>query len=718
MPAPPAHPIERALNAARLAARCSAVCLVLAAVALLAGCGDRGGAAASGEIYRDPSQSIEARVADLLSRMTLEEKIEQMHGVSLPDSRGLNPTAINERLGIANFEMVDGARGVSAATGAATTFPVGSARGATFAPDLEVEVGRAIGSETRAKGGNVILAPVINLLRHPRWGRAQETYGEDTFHLGTMGAGFIQGAQEHVIANAKHFALNSIEDDRFTVDVHVDERTLREVYLAHFKRAVDAGVGSIMCSYNMVNGSYACENTHLLHDILQGEWGFDGFVESDWVLGTRSTVPSALAGLDIEMPTGHYFAEPLVDAVNGGAVPLPVINDAVKRILRAKFRFGIFDGKPPLDPATTVESPEHTALAREVEEKAIVLLKNDQAALPLVRDQVHRVAVVGVLAATPNLGDTGSSLAVPSYTITPLDGLQSHAGPVEIVDLSHDTLSAADQAQVAAADAAVVVVGLTHVDEGEGLVAAGDRKTLDLSAGQQQLILDVAKQNPRTIVVLEGSGAILMENWVDQVSAVVMSWYPGMEGGNAIAEVLFGDVDPSGKLPVTFPRSADQLPPFVNDQNDVTYGYYSGYRYLDKNGFDPRYPFGFGLSYTTFSFQNLTLARSTIAPGGTLHATVDVSNTGTQGGDEVVELYVGYQGSRVDRAVRDLKAFQRVSLGPGETRTVALDVAAADLAFWDVDTNAFVVEPITYTVEVGSSSRDLPLGATFSISPP
>ncbi len=700
----------------RVGARISVALLLLM---LAAGCGGEVAGPPTDTSYRNRALPVEARVSDLLSRMTLEQKIGQMHGVSLADLKDQGATPDDEPLGIPGFHMIDGMRGVSITIGTATTFPVGSARGATFDPDLEAQVGEAIGAEARAKGQNVLLAPTVNLLRHPRWGRAQETYGEDPVHMGAMAAGFIRGVQQHVIADAKHFALNSIEDTRMRVNVTVDERTLREVYLPHFKRSVDAGVGSIMCAYDKVNGVYSCQNDHLLHDILKGEWGFDGFVLSDWIFATRSTAASAVAGLDIEMPFAHFYAQPLVDAVNGGTVPIDAIDDAVRRILRAKFRFGIFDGKPPLDPATVVESPAHTALALAVERKAIVLLQNNPAALPLVRQSTRRIAVVGALADSVNLGDSGSSDARSSYAITPLAGIQKHAGTVEVVNLSRNTLTAGDLEQIGAADATVVVVGLTAADEGEGQQTTpgiGDRKTLDLSADQQQLILDVAARNPRTIVVLEGSSAIIVEGFADHVAAILMAWYPGMEGGTAIAEVLFGDVNPSGKLDVTVPRTAEQLPPFVNDKNEVEYDYYHGYRYVDKNGLDPRYPFGFGLSYTSFVFRNLKLAAGSIAPNGQVRASVDVQNTGTVKGDEVLQLYVGYDGSRVDRPVRELKAFQRVSLAPGETKTVSLAFPASDLAFWDVTTSAFVVESIDYVVECGASSRDLPLHARFSVA--
>jgi beta-glucosidase len=670
-------------------------------------CGD-GGCRGPGT---DP---VEGRVADLLSQMTLEEKIEQMHGVAVPENQGLNFTPDNGRLGIPGFRMVDGMRGVSVFTGVATTFPVGSARGATFDPALEERIGRAIAQEARAKGGNVLLAPTINILRHPRWGRAQETYGEDSFHIGAMAASFVRGVQTSVIANPKHFAANSIEDTRFTVDVQVDERTLREVYLPHFKKVVESGAASIMTAYNKVNGFYSAENAHLLSDILKGEWGFDGFVESDWILGTRSTAPSALAGLDIEMPTANYYGPALLDAVNAGEVPESTIDDAVRRILRAKIRFGIVDGLPVVDPAV-VESAEHTALALTAAEEALVLLKNDGASLPIDRTTARTIAVVGALSDTANIGDLGSSATKSSYVVTPFGGISARAGGITVMHQPRNVLTAADLVAIDGVDAAVVVVGLTSADEGEGFIGAGDRKGLVLSAEQERLIADVAAHSARTIVVLEGSGAIVMDRWVNQVEAVLMAWYPGLEGGNAIANVVFGEVNPSGKLPVTFPESESQLPPFVNDVDAVTYEHFHGYRHVDHEGLTPLFPFGFGLSYTTFAVSNLDLDAQRIAPDGTLQVTADVTNTGGASGDEVVQLYVSCAGTAVPRAPRDLKGFSRVHLAPSETKAVSFSVAARDLAYYDVGAGAWKVEPATYTVWVGSDSRSLPLQMDFEI---
>jgi beta-glucosidase len=692
----------------------------LAALLLLAGplaaCGDRPAPPApapAADFCRVDRASVESRIDRLLPQMTLAEKVEQMHGTRLDIGWA---TGANERLGIPPFQMLDGPRGVSLLAGHATAFPVGMARGATWDPALERQVGEAMGAELQSKGGNVLLAPVINILRHPGWGRAQETYGEDSFHLGSMAVDFVLGVQKHVIASVKHFAAYSIEDTRFSVDVNMDERTLREVYLPHFRRVVQvAHAGSVMTAYNKLNGHYCAENVHLVREILKDEWGFDGFVESDWALGTRSTVGSALAGLDIEMPSPIYYGDALVAAVESGAVPEANVDDSVRRILRAKFCLQLDQPPPPLP--NQVETPEHTALALQVEREAIVLLKNDRAALPLDRSSVHAIAVVGPLADAANIGDTGSSNVSPSSVVTPLAGLQSHAGGVAVQAIAGDPTTPANRSAIAAADAAVVVVGLTSADEGEGLVGAGDRHQLALSADQQQLIRDVAAANARTVVVLEGGSAITVEGWIDDVPALLMAWYPGQEGGNAIAEVLFGDVNPSGKLPLTVPHSEADLPEFVSDpaRLEVTYGYAHGYRYLDENGTEPRFAFGYGGSYTTFALGNLRIAKSTLAPDGTLEVSVDVTNTGAVAGDEVVQLYVAYPGSAVARDVKNLHAFQRVSLAPGETRTVPLRVPVADLAYWDVTTGAFVVEPMTYRVLVGTSSRDLPLAQSFTV---
>lgn len=673
-----------------------------------------GAAYGDGGFCGDAATAIETRIDALLADMSLEEKIEQMRGLRLLPIDGLYHTPDNERLGIPGFRMVDGPRGVRAGNG--TAFPVGMARGATWDPDLERRVGEAIGAETRAKGGSVLLAPVVNILRHPRWGRAQETYGEDPLHLGRMGTGFVRGAQQHVIASAKHFAANSIEDTRFFVDVSVDERTLREIYLPHFRMLVTkAHVGSVMSAYNKVNGQYCGENFHLLREILKDEWGFKGLVESDWVFGTRSTVPSATAGLDIEMPFPIFYGLPLRKAVEDGAVPLALIDDAVRRILRAKLCFHLDTDPPEIDPAV-VESQAHADLALDVARKAIVLLKNDAGALPLDRKTVASIVVTGPLADQVNLGDTGSSNVHPSHAVTPIAGIRDRASPVDVMHIAPGAIGDAGRAAIAAADAVIVVAGLTSADEGEALVGAGDRMQLGLAAEQEQLIRDVAALNQRTIVILEGGSAITVESWIDDVAALLMAWYPGQEGGHAIADLLFGDVDPSGKLPITMPRALEDLPPFVNDSEQVTYGYYHGYRHVDREGIAPRFPFGYGLSYTTFAYSNLVVADPTLPPGGTLRVNVDVTNTGDRAGDEIVQLYVSYDAPTVDRPLRELKGFARVALAPGETRTVTLDVAAEDLTYYDTTGGTWRYETAGYHVSVGPSSRQLLLSAAFEVT--
>jgi beta-glucosidase len=685
---------------------------LLVGTTLIAAIGARAQAPDAGFCGEDAA-AVERRVDNLLAHMALAEKIDQMHGSGFQD--GMWRTPKDDALGIPGFGMLDGPRGVSLLAGDATCFPVAMARGATWDPALEERVGEAIGAETRAKGASVLLAPTLNLLRHPRWGRAQETYGEDPLHLGRMGVGFIRGAQRHVIATAKHYALNSIEDTRLVVDVQADERTLHEIYLPQFRMAVQQGhVGAVMAAYNQVNGHYCTGNYSLLRGILMGEWGFAGFVMSDWFVATHSTLLSAWAGLDIEMPIAVYYDETLEAAVEGGAIPEWIIDDAARRVLRTKLCFRLDVDPPERDPSV-VQSPAHLDLALEVARKSIVLLKNAGGTLPL--DGVASVTVVGDHAATASLGDTGSSLVSPSFAISPLDGIRARAGDATVTHSAAPPLAASDRTVVATADAAVVVVSLSSADEGEGGPGSGDRLGLDLAPEQAGLIAEVAALNPRTVVVLEGGSAITMP-WLDDVGAVLMAWYPGQLGGEAIADVLFGDVNPSGHLPLSFPRAEADLPPFDNLHVTVRYGYFHGYRWLDRRGVAPLFPFGFGLSYTTFAFTHLALSQPTLPAGGRLRVTVDVTNTGRMGGDTVVQLYVGARASRVERARRELRDFARISLEAGETRTVPLEVVAADLAYWDPMRHDWVVEPTTYEVCVGPSSRDLPLCATVAVGPP
>jgi beta-glucosidase len=553
---------------------------------------------------------IEKRVAELLARMTLDDKIQQMSGAILLNTLGQmtgynksHPTVTpdNRRLGIPGIRFVDGPRGINFQ--GSTCFPVHIARGASWDPELQKRVGEVMGYEAKAQGANYTGAVCINLVRHPSWGRSQETLGEDPLHLGVMGAGFALGLQKYIMACAKHLACNNVENSRQYVDVQIDERTLREIYLPHFKRCVDEGVASIMCAYNKLNGQYCSANRHLLQEIVKDDWKFQGFIISDFG-AVHDGYGAANAGLDVEMPITRYWGPHLKKMVLDGRVSKERIDDAVTRILRQKFRFGLFEKQAKLD-KSKIASPEHASVACEAERKSIVLLKNEKAALPLERDQVSSIAVLGPFADTPNIGDKGSSVVRPPYVVTPLAGLREKVG--KNVQLRYDPGEKIDVAEKLAGqtDAAVVVVGCNWMDEGE----AHDRLNLNLSASQEQLVKAVAAANKRTIVVVEAGGAVVMESWKDKVPAILMAWYPGMEGGNAIAEIILGLANPSGKLPLLFPKSENQLPEFNSRAKTSQYGYYHGYRWFDKQKLEPAFPFGFGLSYTKFQYSNLRLGK-------------------------------------------------------------------------------------------------------------
>jgi len=650
--------------------------------------------------------------------MTLEEKIAQMAGegsVFLPEGEQFWTVPGVERLGLPPFKMADGPRGVGTVEGA-TTFPVGMARGAAWDPRLEQRVGAAMGRELRAAGGNVLLAPTINNLRHPSWGRSQETYGEDAHHLARMAVAFVRGVQEYALANPKHYAVNSIEDTRFNVNVTVDERSLREVYLPQFRAAVIEGkAASLMTAYNSVNAQFCSENEQLLREILKTDWGFDGFVLSDWVLGTQSTLGSALNGLDLEMPIARFYGDNLLTAVTEGQVPESLIDEAVSRMVRKKLEFGL-DRPSGLD-LSEIGSKAHLALAREVAANGAVLLKNSMGALPLNASAHPSIVVAGVLADMPNTGDSGSSATRPAFVVTALQGIEELFGDMVAIEyIGRDVLNPADLARLQAADAVIVVTGLTAADEGEGLIGAGDRLELGLSAQRTQLIRDAAAVNDRTIVVLEGGSAITMGDWLADIEALLMVWYPGQMGGYAIADLLFGEANPSGKLPITFPVSLEQLPPFDNTSLEVTYEYFHGYRYVDRNGSTPEFPFGFGLSYTSFAIDRLRASQVQAGAGDVVRFSVDVKNTGTRTGAEVVQLYVNYPDSAVPRAERELKGFAKVLLEPGETQTVEIPLAVNSLAYYDVGQGAWVLEGLQHEVRLGTSSRDLPLSGTLSVA--
>ena len=665
------------------------------------------------------ADAIEARITALLSALTPAEKIALLSGHTLGLVEHSWAVPGNAAHGIPGFHMLDGPRGLSAFTQVtATAFPVAMMRGATWDVALERRVGEAIAEEVRSLGIDVLLAPTMNILRHPRWGRAQETYSEDTHHLGAMAVAFIEGVQSRgVIASAKHFAANSIEDSRHRVDVRVDERTLREVYLPQFRRAVvDARVGSVMSAYNQVNGAWCDQSTHLLRDILRAEWGFAGFVESDWILGTHGDVASLRAGLDLEMPTNLHFGR-LPAAFAAGEISERELDVTVRRLLRAQLCFGL-DARPRVadDPAQRLTAA-HLALAREVARRGIVLLRNEPArgapALPLDAHAVQRLVVLGRNADVANLGDHGSSNVLAADVVTALAGLRARAGAgVTVTHVAGAALDAAAQQAVRDADAVVIVTGLQADDEGEAEVGAGDRAGLALGAEEAALIRAAAALNARVVVVLEGGGAILTSGWRDDVAAVALAFYPGAQGGSALADVLFGDAAPSGRLPFSIPEREADLPVFDNAADTVTYGYFHGYRHLAHAGVAAAHAFGSGLTYTTFGYGDLALSATTVRAGETFTATVTVTNRGAVRAIETPQLYVTAQGSRVERAPRDLRAFAQVELAPGASARVTLTVRVDDLAYWDTAASAWVLEPIAYDVIVAPDAAAAGVRAT------
>ncbi len=642
--------------------------------------------------------------------LTLSEKVGQMNGAMIQFDMFKTPD--NEDQKLRGLYFLDGPRGVRSQTGPATAFPVAVARAASWDTDVEHRIGEAMGKEMRGFGSNVILAPTVNVLRHPAWGRGQETYGEDPWLLGTMGVAYTRGVQTQIAACAKHFAGNNVEDTRMTNNAIMDEQTLREVYTRQFEMIVkEADVACVMAAYNKLNGHYCCENRDLLRGILKDDWGFDGFVVSDWY-AAQSTVDSALAGMDVEMPMPVYY-QLLEQAVTQQQVPEELINDAVRRILRIKFKFGFaMLDEPFVGDAADIESTAHRDLAREAGWKGMVLLKNEGGVLPIDPAVAHRIAVVGTFADQARLGDAGSSNVVPSTAVTPLAGIQARA---QTASPAIEVVTSADASAATGADLAIVVVALTTQDEGEAVFGGGDRDTLDLSSDQEALIQAVAAKT-KTIVVMEAGGPITMERWRGSADVIVMAWYPGMEGGHALADVLFGDHNFQGRVPQTWPKAWEDLPTFGNKQNETTMDFFHGYRHFDHNpSLVPLYPFGYGLSYTTFEYSNLTLPCDTVTESGLLTVTVDVKNSGSRPGVAVPQLYVGRPNSTARKFVRELKGFVQVSLDAGQTKTVEIPLRIPDLKVWNTDQARWEVERTQYKVEVGPDEGHLPLSATFDI---
>jgi beta-glucosidase len=742
------------MNAMRIRAPIAAALLAAAPAGLVPTAPLSAQQAAGMPRYLDPRLPFAVRADDLVAQMTLAEKISQM----------MDDAAAIPRLGVPAYGWWNEALHGVARAGLATSFPQAIGMAAAWDDSLIHAEGTVISDEARAKyndeiahdrharyGGLTFWSPNINIFRDPRWGRGQETYGEDPFLTGRIAVQFIRGVQGDdprylkAVSTVKHFAVHSgPEPSRHVFDAVVSERDLRETYLAQFRTGIEqGGAYSLMCSYNAVYGKPACGSAFLLDTILRQRWGFKGYTVSDCdavsdIYRTHKLAASAAAasaeavkaGTDLDC--GRTY-EALAAAVDSGFVTEAQIDTSVDRLFLARMKLGMFDppdsvpwSKMGLD---DVDTPAHRALALRAARESMVLLKNQGNLLPLSRT-LGTIAVIG-----PNADHTdvllGNYNGTPADPITPLRGIReaAPAGTRVLYAMGSDladglpaaegapsdsALQAAALDVAAEADAVVLVLGITPRMEGEEMrlhidgFDGGDRTKLALPAPQEQLLERiVALGKPTVLVLLNGSA--LAVNWAnDHVPAILEAWYPGQAGGTAIAETLFGDNDPGGRLPVTFYRSVSDLPPFDDyDMAGRTYRFFGGV---------PLYPFGYGLSYTAFAYSNLRTNADSVGGGDTLTVSVDVKNTGQRAGDEVVQLYVKHLASAVARAREDLRGFKRVSLQPGETKTVTMRVPAASIAYWSVDRQAWVVEREPIEIAVGASSADIRLTKTVQVT--
>ncbi|WP_067137212.1 glycoside hydrolase family 3 C-terminal domain-containing protein [Microtetraspora malaysiensis] len=652
--------------------------------------------------------------------LTLEEKASLTSGADFWTTKAI------ERAGVPSIMMTDGPHGLRKQRGGndhlgiadsvpATCFPPAAGLGSSFDPELARRVGEALGVESAIGDVAVLLGPGVNIKRSPLCGRNFEYFSEDPIVSGVMGAALVRGIQSTGAgASLKHFAANNQETDRMRVSSDVDPRPLREIYLRGFQRVVeDARPWTVMCAYNRINGVYASENPWLLTRVLREEWGFTGLVVSDWG-AVADRVASLKAGLDLEMPSsGGRTDAQVVAAVRDGELDEDTLDTAAARVLdlvrKAQARPAVAG---PLD----VEA--HHALAREAAGRSIVLLKND-GVLPLARDT--RVAVIGAFAARPRYQGAGSSLINPTRLDTAIDEIRAlSAGEVTYaegftLDGTGDAAALRDEAVAAAssAEVAVVFLGLPAAEESEGY----DRDHIDLPAAQLRLLDAVVAANPRTVVVLSNGGVVALP-FRDRVPAILEGWLLGQAGGGATADVLFGVVNPSGKLTETIPLRLADTPSYGNfpgESGHVRYGegLLVGYRWYDARSVEVAYPFGHGLSYTTFRYGDASVS---VRAGGDIAVTVPVTNTGQVTGREVVQVYTSLPGSAVQRAPRELKAFASVALEPGETAVAELVVCRADLAYWDVRVDRWVVEGGEYVVEVAASSRDVRSAVTVAVT--
>ena len=707
-------------------------------------------AAASSQVTDKEKVQMEKRIEKLIKKMTLEEKVGLLHGNSKFYVAGV------ERLGIPEWSLSDGPHGVRAeinrhdwayagwTNDSASYFPTGTAFAAAWNPELAYRRGEVLGEEARWRKKDVLLGPGVNIIRSPLCGRNFEYMSEDPYMNSVLAVAYIKGLQSRDVAcSVKHFAVNNQETNRTTVDVECSERALREIYLPAFKAAVqEGGALTVMAAYNKFRGEFCAENNYLVRKILRNEWGFDGVYVTDWG-AAHSTVPSMEAGLDLEMGTlidkyeDWYYANPLIEAVKSGKVPMSLVDEKVGDVLRVMIKTNVLDPKKRFGPGS-MNTKEHQQATYDAAAEAIVLLKNQNNLLPLDFSSIKSLAVIGDNATRKHSNGGLSSEIKAVYEVTPLEALRAKWG--DKVDIrfaqgyeklstfvegsnngqSSGTFSSKTQESDAllkeavevarTSDVALLVCGLNHDYDTESF----DRLNMDIPYGQVELIQEVVKANPRTIVGMIAGSPLNMAA-VDICSpAIVWAWFNGMEGGNALVDVLSGKVNPSGKMPFTTPVSLDQSPAHalgnfpgrdlkVNYEEDILVGY----RWFDTKGLPVVYPFGYGLSYTTFDYSNLNTDKETYDQADTIQATFTLTNTGDREGAEVAQLYVSDPVCSVMRPVKELKGFKKVFLKPGESRRITLDIPVSSLAFYSEAQSQFVVEPGEFILQLGASASDI-----------
>lgn len=703
-------------------------------------------------VYLDTNKPIEQRVEDALQRMTLEEKVALIHAQSKFSSAGV------PRLGIPENWMSDGPHGIRAevlwdewfgagwTSDSCTAYPALTCLAATWDPAMSALYGKSIGEEARYRKKNVLLGPGVNIYRTPLNGRNFEYLGEDPFLTSRMVVPYIKGVQSNgVAACVKHFALNDQELNRGTVNVNVDDRTLNEIYLPAFKAAVqEGGAWAIMGAYNQYKNQHCCENQYLLNDILKGKWKFDGVVVSDWG-GVHNTMEAIKNGMDMEFGTwtnglnwgasnaydNYYLAKPYLDLIKQGKVGTDELNDKARRVLRLIFRTNMAKEQH----YGSFASPEHALAGRTIAENGIVLLQNNKNLLPLDLKKYKKILVVGENATKRMTIGGGSSSLKVKKEVSPLEGIKARIGndatvtyvegyaspavaeqdvkgaKAQVREINLDAMR--EEAVKAAKDADVVIfIGGLNKNEGQDSEGA-DRKGLELSYGQDALISALAAANPNLAVVIISGNAVSMP-WVKQVPAIVEAWYEGSEAGNALAAVLMGDVNPSGHLPFTFPvklqdNGAISLGAYPGTAEQETYkeGLFVGYRWADSKKIKPLFPFGYGLSYTTFAWSKPTADKKEMSADGTITFNINVKNTGTREGKELVQLYVSDLKSSLPRPVKELKGFSKVTLAPGEEKTVSITIDKAALSYYDDTKGEWIAEPGKFEAIFAASATDI-----------